>query len=151
MKGFFSHINVPDWLDSPVPVLRARQSKKRHLMNCLFLIVYTTVMWHKGNCPTALLDHFPWLAVTLLFGALLLVVEDPIFRNYNYKRTIVGHYINILSAMRLIFVLFSLRTTEGMMHFLELDTFALDVSYYYYYTLLLLLLLRVMYVMFAMS
>jgi hypothetical protein len=128
MKGFYPHLNVPDWLDSPVPVFRARTRIFKHFMNCAVLLTHTilSLSWPKGNCPTASLDHFPWLAVSLLFAALLLVVEDPIFRNY--RSVIVGHYINILSCFRLVFLCFSLQTIEGMKHFLELETFVLDVS-----------------------
>ena len=125
MKGVYPHMTLPDWLDSPMPVFRTRNIK--HATNCAMLTTHTIFKWRSGERDSVLLQHFPWLAVSLIFGALLLVVKDPLFRKHNHKKVIVGHFINILSGMRLAFLCFSLWTTERISHFLQLDTFALDV------------------------
>lgn len=128
MKAVHPLFTVPDWLDSPVPILCAKRSKYKHVLNCIVLVVYVILNWRNGERDTILgHKHFPWLAVSLIFAALLVAVEDPHFKTH--KSIMVGSYLNVIFAIRLIFVSFLLQTEDGFNHFLDLDSFIIDVSF----------------------
>jgi hypothetical protein len=122
MKGTSSPI--PEFLESPIPILTLRRSIFKIILNDCFLLAYTVkVCFDYGN-GEPLLFGFPWLLISLMFTTILFLFNNPNLKEVKYL--LPGSFISLVLSMRLLLLVNQLNTAqEGL---LNIEFLTIDVS-----------------------
>ena len=126
MQDDHPNFDSPAFLESPLPILTLRHSLLKVHVNTCMLLIYAVKDWNDSGRQRHSHVHFPWLLLSVIFSASLMLIDNPKFKEF--KSIIPGNFFPILLSMRVVLVGLSLRTAAGLQNFVHVEFIALDVS-----------------------